>query len=67
MSSNEGVVLYNWDKMRVMVNAWTIGIGAVDVAPTSFAWEGGMSSESMTAVGSVEMSGYEADGKYLTD
>ena len=67
VSSNEGVVFYNWDKMRVMVNAWTVGIGAVDVAPTSFAWEGGMSSESTTAVGSVEMSGYEANRKYLTN
>ena len=68
VSANEGTVFYNWDNMRVMVNAWMVGVGAVDVAPTSFVWEGGMSStEAMTAMGTVEMSGYEANKKYLTN
>ena len=68
VSAHEGTVFYNWDNMRVMVNAWMVGVGAVDVAPTSFVWEGGMSStEAMTAMGTVEMSGYEANKKYLTN
>ena len=68
VSANEGTVFYNWDNMRVMVNAWMVGVGAVDVAPTSFVWEGGMNStEAMTAIGTVEMSGYEANKKYLTN
>ena len=68
VSANEGTVFYNWNNMRVMVNAWMVGVGAVDVAPTSFVWEGGMSStEAMTAMGTVEMSGYEANKKYLTN